>query len=140
MVQAVTFDGNNSYVQQASAENEGDQTLPLLAKGGACKTTLVCTVTHILDHGGSRKTSEFPIHSNGHNHMLTEMIRVLSSVSAVCVFNQTDSTHDEIACRPTSSMAAAMGAIAWQKKIVRALWSVCATAHVLQNTWQGRGF
>ena len=64
MVQAVTFDGNNSYVQQASAGNEGDQTLPLLAKGVACKTTLVCTLTHILDQTacrGSRKTSEFPV-------------------------------------------------------------------------------
>ena len=85
MVQAVTFDGNNSCVQQASAENEGDQTLPFLAKGGACKTTLVCTVTHILDHGGSRKTSEFPIHSNGRNHMLTEMISAFICFCCLCL-------------------------------------------------------
>ena len=69
MVQAVTFDGNNFYAQQASAGNEGDQTLTLLAKGGACKTTLVCTLAHILDHtacGGSRKTSEFPRKNDNH--------------------------------------------------------------------------
>ena len=70
MVQAVTFHGNNLYVQQASARNEGDQTLPLLAKGVACKTTLVCTLTHILVHtacGGSHITSEFPIHRKNDN-------------------------------------------------------------------------
>ena len=65
MAPAVTFNGNKLYVQQASAGNEGDQTLTLLAKSVACKTILVFTLTHILDHiacGGSRKTSEFPVY------------------------------------------------------------------------------
>ena len=57
---------DQSYAQQALARNGSNQTLPLLAKGVACKlkTTRVCTLTRILDHTlcrGSRKTSELPV-------------------------------------------------------------------------------
>jgi len=46
------------------------------SKGVACKSILVCTLTHILDHTscrGSRKTSEFPAQENSNAFVITEM-------------------------------------------------------------------